>query len=234
MGRERIFRFKQFTVTHERSAMKLGTDAVVLGAWCDVSVARNALDVGTGCGVIALMLAQRNSMATVHAIDIDRDSATEAALNFSRSPWSDRLYCQEADFNTWQGIYDLIVSNPPYFADGVPAALPARNRARHTRSLNLQQLIGHSRHLLTPEGRLALIVPNDTANFIAELAAFHSLHIARLCEVFPVEGQPAKRLLCELTVAPATLTRERLTIANADGHYTPRYQDLCSDFYLNM
>lgn len=234
MGRERIFRFKQFTVTHERSAMKLGTDAVLLGAWCDALTARNALDVGTGCGIIALMLAQRNPSVTVHAIDIDHDSAIEAALNFGRSPWIDRLQCHEADFNAWQGSYDLIVSNPPYFIDGVPAAQPARDRARHTRSLTLDQLIGHSCHLLTPDGRLALIVPSDTARLIAELAAFHSLHIARLCEVFPVEGQPSKRLLCELTAVPATLTRERLMITFANGQYTPQYIDLCSAFYLKM
>ena len=126
MGRrEKIFRFKQFEVVNDRTAMKVGTDGVLLGAWCPVAEARRVLDVGTGCGVIALMVAQRNRQALIEGIDIDQDSIAEARLNFANSPWNNRLTAIEGDFNDMDGDarYDLIVSNPPYFTNGAPHRL---------------------------------------------------------------------------------------------------------------
>ena len=115
MGREKVFKFKRFAVVNDRSAMKVGTDGVLLGAWCPVDGAKRVLDVGTGCGVIALMVSQRNPTATIVGIDIDHDAIEEATANFGHSPWSERLTAIEGDFNEWttdEG-FDLIVSNPP-------------------------------------------------------------------------------------------------------------------------
>ena len=121
MGREKVFKFKQFAVLNDRTAMKVGTDGVLLGAWCPVEGARRVLDVGTGCGVIALMVAHRNTDAVIDAIDIDHDAIDEATLNFANSPWSERLTAIEGDFNNLNTAvgYDLIVSNPPYFTDSL-------------------------------------------------------------------------------------------------------------------
>ena len=124
MTREKIFRFKQFGVLNDKTAMKVGTDGVLLGAWCDVAGARRVLDVGTGCGLIALMVAQRNKGAAVTAIDIDDEAVGEARINIARSPWSDRVEALCVDFNDFaaQEPYDLIVSNPPFFTEDVMAA----------------------------------------------------------------------------------------------------------------
>ena len=126
MSREYTFRFKKFRVINDKTAMKVGTDGVLLGAWCDVSAATSVLDVGAGCGLIALMIAQRNDHAMIDAIDIDCCAVEEAYINFHDSPWGGRLNVREADFNIFANScvkkYDLIVSNPPFFSNGVMPA----------------------------------------------------------------------------------------------------------------
>ena len=175
MAREKVFRFKQFEVLNDRTAMKVGTDGVLLGAWCPVENVRRVLDVGTGCGVIALMVAQRNSTAVIDAIDIDHDAIEEAVLNFERSPWSDRLSATEGDYNDLQSSgegYDLIISNPPYFTNGVMPTGDARTTARHTGTLSYPQLLDGATRLLTVAGTLAIITPSDAEGEIQEAAAF--------------------------------------------------------------
>ena len=152
--RRDYFDFKQFSVANKLSAMPVSTDSVLIGAWCNVDDAFRALDVGTGTGVIALMLAQRNPNLTVDAIDIDENSTLEASDNFANSPWSNRLNISLADFNDWQGKYDLVVSNPPFFIDGIHSPNVARASARHAQSLTYKQLISHGFALLNDNGRL--------------------------------------------------------------------------------
>ena len=228
------FRFKQFTVEHSASTMKVGTDAVLLGAWCRVLGAGRVLDVGTGCGVIALMVAQRAPMAIVDAIDIDADSVAEAQRNFNASLWSDRLHAVAADYNKWVGEYDLMVSNPPFFVDALLPPDEVRAQARHAQSLTYEQLFARARSLLTPDGRLAFVTPVEVRSMVIEQAAFHAMHLARQCEVTPVEGKGVKRLLWEFSASPASLCREALVIADAHGCYTGAYRDLCRDFYLKF
>ena len=129
MAREKKFRFKQFEVLNDRTAMKVGTDGVLLGAWCPVEGMTRVLDVGTGCGVIALMVAQRNNGALIEGIDVDEGAIDEAKLNFAASPWSERLTARLQDFNVLdvEESYDLIVSNPPYFTNGVLPTGDARS-----------------------------------------------------------------------------------------------------------
>ena len=236
MGREKIFRFKQFSVLNDRTAMKVGTDGVLLGAWCPVVGARRVLDVGTGCGVIALMVAQRNSDALITGIDIDEGAVDEAAINFANSPWAKRLTATLADFNGWTAgdRYDLIISNPPYFTNGVLPSGDARIQARHTHSLTYRQLIEGASSLLTEDGSLAFISPVDAEGEIIEAATFTLLPVRQMTRVIPVEGAAPKRTLWILSRRNIPYREDTLTIAHTNGTFTTAYPRLTSPFYLKM
>ena len=235
MGREKVFRFKQFAVLNDRTAMKVGTDGVLLGAWCPVAGARHVLDVGTGCGVIALMIAQRNHEAVITGIDIDYNAVQEATLNFERSPWSDRLTAVEGNFNDMSTSgFDVIVSNPPFFTDGVLPAGDARIAARHTQSLTYRQLIEGAARLLSSHGALALISPTDAEGEIIEAATFATLPVRQVTHVIPVDGALPKRTLWLLTPRDIAYHEGTVTIANRDGTFTQEYIELTGDFYLKM
>lgn len=236
MGREKVFRFKQFAVLNDRTAMKVGTDGVLLGAWCPVEGVRRVLDVGTGCGVIALMIAQRNPIAVLDAIDIDHDAIEEATLNFADSPWNNRLTAIKCDFNSMkeEERYDLIVSNPPYFTNGVLPTGDARTTARHTGTLNYNQLIDKAARLLSDDGSLALITPIEAENDIIQASTFASLPTRRITRVIPVEGAAPKRILWQLSRRDIPYHEETLTIAHSDGSFTSEYIALTGAFYLKM
>ena len=237
MAREKLFRFKQFAVLNDRTAMKVGTDGVLLGAWCPVEGARRVLDVGTGCGVIALMVAQRNHQAVIDAIDIDHDAIEEATINFDRSPWHDRLTATVRDFNTPSNDvhrYDLIVSNPPYFTNGVLPSGEARTVARHTHTLTYTQLIVGALALLTQDGILALVSPTTAEHDVIEAATFASLPVTMMTRVIPVDGAPPKRLLWQLSRRDVPFQENELTIAHTDGTFTSEYVALTGAFYLKM
>ena len=236
MGREKVFRFKQFQVVNDRTAMKVGTDGVLLGAWCPVAGARRVLDVGTGCGVIALMVAQRNCEAFITGIDIDEGAIEEATVNFANSPWSDRLTAAMADFNDWNAgdHYDLIVSNPPYFTNGVLPSGDTRIQARHAQSLTYRQLIEGAARLLTDDGSLSFISPVDAEQEIIEAATFASLPVRQMTRVIPVEGAAPKRTLWLLSRRDLPYQEGTLAIAHHDSTFTTAYIALTSPFYLKM
>jgi tRNA1Val (adenine37-N6)-methyltransferase len=236
MGREKIFRFKQFAVLNDRTAMKVGTDGVLLGAWCPVEGAQHVLDVGTGCGVIALIIAQRNNDAIITGIDIDEGAIEEATLNFANSPWGKRLTTTLADFNTLtdNDRYDLIVSNPPYFTDSLLPSIESRTLARHTTALSYNQLIEGACRLLTDDGTLALISPTDAEDEIVEAATFASLPVRIVTRVIPVDGAAPKRTLWHLSRRAIPYREDTLTISRRDGTFTQEYIDLTSAFYLKM
>lgn len=216
--------------------MKVGTDSVLIGAWSDVSDARRALDVGTGCGVIALMLAQRQLGLTVDAVDIDHDSAVEATGNFERSPWADRLTAHEGDF-TAIGLpekYDLIVSNPPFFTNGVLPPEASRKNARHTCTLTYDALLCKASSLLNDAGKIAIVSPVDVSKEILEACNNNGLYISKVTEVVSVAGLPPKRLLWEFVKNATETVRETLTIEKFPGEYTEEYRALCRDFYLKF
>ena len=228
------FRFKQFSVSHHRASMKVGTDAVLIGAWSEVAHARRILDIGTGCGVIALMMAQRTTDATIDAIDVHPDSVAEAAENFLLSPWRQRLHAIQADANQYQAEpYDLIVTNPPFFTNGVLAPEAARRDARHTIALTYNQLAAAGARLLTDEGAIALIVPAEALEAVEAAMRHHDLHPAHRCFVATTPAKAPKRVMAtyarHVTAAP---TDDNLVIANPDGSFTDEYRDLTGDFYL--
>lgn len=239
MAREKTFRFKRFEVLNDRTAMKVGTDGVLLGAWCDVTGARHVLDVGTGCGVIALMVAQRNNDARIDAVEIDMDSAQEAFHNFSRSPWAGRLHVEQCDFNEYAqrvsiGRYDLIVSNPPFFTNGILPPDASRMSARHTRNLTYEQLLKNAGMLLTNGGKIALITPFDSIKEIIEESVFNNLNISSKINVISVNGISPKRVLWELVKYPCSMHESELVIEISPGVFSEEYVALCKDFYLKM
>lgn len=233
------FRFKKFTVYHDKCAMKVGTDAVLLGAWADTSFCRNILDIGTGTGIIALMLAQR-SQATVEAIDIDKEACVQATENAAASPYTERIkvvHASCADFaaSNQQKRYDLIVSNPPYFINSLKCPDNKRTVARHTDTLLLSDLIREAQTLLSPSGRIALVLPYEQLEEVKALASANHLYICRQTDVIPTPGAAPKRLLMELSTTEENIkNRDTLTIEEARHQYTPEYIALTKEFYLKM
>ncbi len=236
MPREKTFRFKQFSVLNDKTAMKVGTDGVLLGAWCDVTTVSNVLDVGTGCGLIALMIAQRNNHALIHGIDIDENAIDEAQINFANSPWAPRLTASVADFNNFENNgdkYDLIVSNPPFFTNGILPPSNARNQARHTTSLSYESLLSRSRHLLSNHGTIAIITPSNQETTIRRCLIALNLGLKRFTQVIPIEGAAPKRLLWEITLDEVSTITTTLTIAMNDRSPSNDYSTLTRDFYLD-
>lgn len=231
-----MFRFKQFQVEHDRSSMKVGTDGVLLGSWCDVSHASRVLDVGTGCGLIALMVAQRNSISIVDAIDIDVASVSQTAENFKKSPWAERLNAINADYCTFEctNKYDLIVSNPPFFTNGVLSPNEVRRNARHTQSLTFEQLIVKSKSILTDAGILSIVTPVDVYKDILDICVANDLYISKICKVYPVSNLPVKRLLWNIVMTPTKTICNDLVIEASPGNYSDDFINLCRDFYLKF
>ena len=231
------FHFKFFSIKQEQSAMKVGTDGVLLGAWIKPSsYPHQILEIGTGTGLVAIMLAQRFTRSQIQAIDIDQASAEEALFNTKTSPWSERLnitHCALQDYNP-SNKYDLIVSNPPYFRNTTLPNDKSRAKARNNLTLSLEYLIERSYDLLLENGELALIVPYNEFETIQSLAVKFNFYIRKLCKVKGNHQRPIKRLLIILSKNKDVLEENGLTIEYSRHNYTEEYRDLCKDFYLKL
>lgn len=233
------FKFKQFTILQDKCAMKVGTDGVLLGAWCHIQ-GKNALDIGCGTGLISIMLAQRNHGLRITGVEIDPDAAHQASNNMFHSPWSKRLTCLHQDFQTYAekcpDVYDLIVSNPPYFNDSLKGPLDQRNQARHADQLSQEDLLEGVDKLLSPQGTFSLILPYVEGNLLIALAAQYRLHCTRKTSVFSKRGKGVKRLLLEFRrECPETCRENHLYIEGAElNSFTQEYQTLTKDFYLKF
>lgn len=239
MPRNSYFQFKQFRIIQELSAMKVGMDGVLLGAWSDVSKANRILDIGTGTGLIALMLAQKNNVAQIDAIEIDQDALLEATVNIQQSSWSNRINAERCSFQEFaertNQRYDLIVSNPPFFTNGIKARLENRAQARHSDSLPLDVLISGAADLLCENGRIALILPVESFQEVKQQVVSNRLYISRLCRVKPNPIKPDFRILIELANSDCTIQESELMIEFEKHHdYTPEYKGLTRDFYLKF
>lgn len=232
------FVFKQFSVNDTNCSMKVGTDSVLLGAWTDVPQTGRVLDVGTGCGLLALMIAQR-SKAEITAIEIDRPSATQAHNNFINSLWGSRIEALAISLQDYatgsHGCLDLIITNPPYFVNSLKAPHAARSMARHNDGLPFTVLAALSAQLLKETGKLNLILPMKEAEQFQKNATESGLHLTRMLSIIPVPNKSINRLLMEFSRCSAKKnTSESLTIRNDDGTYTDAYISMTKDFYLNF
>lgn len=214
--------------------MKVGTDGVLLGAWA--SCQQRILDVGTGSGLIALMLAQRFEAAQIDAVDIDGDAVRQATDNFAHSKWSNRLHCRQIavqDLAQEDVRYDAIVSNPPYFVDSLKNPNLQRQTARHTDTLSNEELLASCEHLLTADGVLSLILPAESEQVVLDTAKSVGLYPTRLVHVYSKPGKPVKRILLELQKRNDQPCEEsHFYIESAISPRSDEYTALTKDFYL--
>ena len=235
-----MFSFKQFTVKQDKCAMKVGTDAVLLGAWCPIeNNPKTILDIGAGTGILALMLAQRSNADQIDAIEIDEDAYEQCVENFENSPWNDRLFCFHADVEEFldepEDEYDLIISNPPFYSEDFKTNNDQRDLARFTDALPFDTLIETAALLLSENGIFAVIIPFKEETHFIELCANYDL--------FPVKGtrvrgnptsEIKRSLLAFKRYELSVLEADELIIETNRHQYTPEYIELTHDFYLKM
>ncbi len=232
------FRFKQFTVEDDRSTMLIGTDAILLGAWADPGMVKSILEIGTGCGVISLILAQR-SIAQIDAIDIDEESVKQAGSNFQHSSWSKNLHSQCVTLRDFIPLkehkYDMVITNPPFFIDSLPSLDARKNRARHTSYLSRQELITSIKHLLSPDGIFLIILPTEETRKLIVLAKTAGLHIQKQMKVRPKAGKQVNRILsCFGFHENTTPYFEELVIRNEDNSFTKEYITYTEPYYFSL
>lgn len=230
------FRFKQFVIQQDKCAMKVGTDGVLLGAWADVGNTHRILDVGTGTGLIALMLAQRSKVA-ITAIEIDEQATLQAIANVAGSLFSHQVSVIHSSLKDFMladtSSYDVIVSNPPYFHNSLKTSIESRNLARHTDSLSPEELIEACFRLLSPNGRFYTILPTQTANSFIEKARIRGLFCTKKTEVFPREGMPSKRIMLQFEWNERLCEENVLVIETEKRHqYTDAFKKLTEEYYL--
>ncbi len=228
------FNFRFFSVLQARSPHKVGTDGVLLGAWAGVDGASRILDVGTGTGLVTLMVAQRNAVAHVTAIDVNRDALEDARLNVMQSPWSCRVEVMEADVRTFQVDvpFDRILCNPPFFQEQTLSPYGGRALARHAASLSFPDLWEAVDRLCAPQGEASFIVPVDAMAVFGALAVRHGFGLRRMCLVRMVSSKQPRRALLAYARGAGATERTELTLSTKEGGRTAEYARLTCDFYL--
>ncbi|WP_434686103.1 tRNA1(Val) (adenine(37)-N6)-methyltransferase [Pseudanabaena minima] len=242
--RNSCFYFKQFAIAQDKCAMKVGTDGILLGAWAKLPENAQILDIGTGTGLLALMLAQRSQLSNtfsntfIDAVEIDHDAYQQAKENIESSPWRDRINIDHASVQDWviacSQQYDLIISNPPFFENAFKPSQNSRNLARHSDSLSQTDLLQIASQLLKPNGHLAVIYPTNLANNFLTKAQSFNLFCDRQVHVKPTPQSPVKRILLELSPTQYPTQTTMLTIEERKHLYTQDYIALVKDFYLNL
>ena len=236
------FQFKEFTIHQDKTAMKVGTDAVLLGAWCTVdNYLDSILDIGAGTGVISLMIAQRSDAMTIDAVEVDENAYEQAVENFEKSDWGDRLYCYNCTFQEFadeiaaeEERYDLIVSNPPFYTDKFESDDVSRNKARFTSSLSFEELLVGVSKILSENGVFSTIIPfKEEENFI-NIAKDQHLFLNRICRVQGNKTSEVKRSLLAFSFQETKPLETHLTIEIGRHQYTEAYINLTKDFYLKM
>lgn len=234
------FSFKQFSVQQDRTAMKIGTDGVLLGAWTPLkNNPFSILDIGTGTGIIALMLSQRSNAQQIDALEIDEEAYEQAVDNFENSPWSDRLFCFHAGLDEFveepEDEYDLIVSNPPFYTEDYKTENEQRDLARFVDAMPFEDLIEAAALLLSEKGIFSVIIPfKEEEKFIA-LANEYELYPIKITRVKGTPASEIKRSLLAFSRDENTLiSSDELIIETARHIYTTEYIELTKDFYLKM
>ena len=234
MGHNNFFQFKQFRVVQEKSAMKVGTDGVLLGAWANLNGSARVLDIGTGTGLLALMAAQR-SEAIIDTVELEPDAASEALLNFQDSPWQARICLSVGAFQKFNTMtrYDHIISNPPFFENSQKSHDSKRTQARHADSLSLKELLEKSVTMLAENGRVSLILPADKEDRLHFLVDTMNLYITRFSRVASDKTKKPHRILTELSLFSTQLDEHDLFIRDSEsGNYSDQYREMTNEFYL--
>ncbi len=232
------FQFQQFRIEQGGCAMKVGTDGVLLGAWADVDGDDSILDIGTGSGLIALMLAQRNSSAKIMGIDIDEGAANQAKENAEASKWKERIEIRLSSLQDFtaqhRGQFSHVVSNPPFFQNSLKAPDKSRSTARHTDTLPFPELVECASLLLRDGGRFSVVLPYESKDNIIELGKSNDLNVSKITTVFPKADSLPKRALIELTKGDGCECRnDSITLETETRNVlTPEFKELTKDYYL--
>ena len=230
------FHFKHFSLAHDRCSHKVGTDGVLLGSWVNIKQHdKFLLDIGTGCGLIALMLAQRSKEdVRIDAVEIEKKDAGQARENIASSPWAQKVTVINQSIESFSATrqYDLIVSNPPYFSNSLLPPDQHRTRARHTQSLTFENLLASAKRLLSPEGRFSVILPFVEGMRFTSVAAALQLFPVRRTTFQSRQQKPIERVLIEFSGENVRPDETSLILYGEDGNWTDEYIGLTKEFYL--
>jgi len=227
------FCFKQFTVKDTNSGMKICSDSVIFGAWINAEGSARILDIGTGTGILSLMLAQKHE-AEITGIEICSSSSTDAKNNFMSSPWSDRLFVLNTSYADYlkqkPGLYDIIVCNPPWFNAAKPKD-SQRQTARHSQNLTTESLLTGLQELLSPNGKFYVIIPFHDREIFCNMALLNKLYLFRETKIITKQGKACKRTMMGFSYDPLKLISDNLYMYNEDHSYSRDYINLTADFY---
>ena len=234
------FTFKNFHITQDKAAMKVGTDGVLLGAWAQGGM--RILDIGTGTGLIALMMAQRFPQAHIDAIEVDPQALEDAHVNIESSPFHDRIKLIHSSLQYYKpnlfplnvdNVYDAIISNPPYFINSLKNPLQERTVARHTVTLTPKELLQHASRLLKDEGILSIIIPSDNKVIIESEAVLCGLSTTKIINIKTKPSKYPKRCMIEFKKILSSLTKEEhVTLTQDNGERSEWYHQLTKEFYI--
>ena len=227
------FHFQHFSINQDRTAMKIGMDSVLLGTWCPTPQIGRILDIGTGTGLLALLLAQRTE-CSVDAIEIDSEACMQATENVNNSPYRSRISVLNTSLQLYETVktYDTIISNPPYFEDSLKSTDLSRNTARHTDTLSFESLFEFAFRLLSNEGNFCIVVPLQSFDRIIEVALESKLYCVQRIDIKGKNTKIAKRVLLEFRKTDLKLSHSTMSIRDADGSYSEQFKLLTKDFYL--
>lgn len=229
------FQFKQFALLQDKAAMKLGTDSVLLGCFTEVGKAECILDIGTGTGILALMMAQKSN-AMIDAVEVDQEAYKQAEQNAKESPWNDRIKIHHRTIQSFQASqkYDIIISNPPYYRNAKNMGIEDEKRAlaRHDKDLPFEVLCKEAHRLMKEEALFWLILPHKEGIEFIQIAKHHNLHLHHLINIKPKPEKEVNRLILAFGISNKTHTETTFTIYQSDGTATAEYVDLTKGFYL--
>ncbi len=233
------FKFKNFQVNQNQCAMKIGTDAVLLGAWTSLkNQPFSILDIGAGTGILSLMLAQRSAAEVIDALEIDDLAYEQCVDNFEQSPWGDRLFCYHASLeefaNEIDDQYDLIICNPPFFAEDYKTKNSQRDLARFQEAMPFEHLLESVSKLLNKNGVFAVVIPYNQESYFISIASKLGLFVNKILHVKGNPSSEIKRSLIEFSYDEQNNIKEDLTIEFDRHQYTPEYINLTKEFYLKM
>ena len=235
------FQFKQFTIHHDRCAMKVTTDGCLFGAWCAEQLKNaerkieNALDVGTGTGLLSLMVAQKNDFE-IDAVEIDAEAAGQAKENIAASPWKEQVFVTNADVLSWNNEkqYDCILSNPPFYQNELRSDMAQKNTAHHDAGLTLDQLFAFIKNSLQPDGIFFLLLPTKREEEVEQLLTNQELFINKKIVVRQTTKHQPFRLMIKGGKTKAATVVEEMAIKGEDNQYTPGFTELLKDYYLYL